>query len=62
MSGTSPNEVWDVTESSRAVLTSAEGLLTFDAHVRHRTSVEGLFLWPPLVIPFKLCSVSSSGE
>lgn len=44
MSGMSPNEVWDVTESSRGPLTCAEGLLTFDVQVRPRTTVEGLFL------------------
>lgn len=50
MSGTS-NEVRDVTESSRGLLTSAEGLLTVDAYLRSRTPVEGLFIWSPLLVP-----------
>lgn len=45
------SEMWDATKSSICPLISAEGLLTFDIHLRPRIPVEGFFLQPPLNVP-----------
>lgn len=55
MNGTSPSEVWDVTEF-------LDDVLTFDIHLRCRTPVEGLFFWSPCVVPLGFALLPHPGN
>lgn len=54
--------VWDMIKSSRYLPAIAEGPLNFDVHMRPEIPWEGLFLWPPSVVPFGSLQLSHPGN